>query len=285
MDFRKDFFKRYGLVQFTKKTFWRVFYRFVAIIKRDEARYGAYVLSNTIRHFRTYLDGRKMTNPKGKYITHFEDIKKNKYFFYPLATEPEWTMQGQSPDFFCQLWAVTLAAKAMPADTYLTVKEHIYPIGARPLNFYDQIVEFKNVRMVSAGIHGLEVTKQAQGVITINGTSGYEAAMMGIPVIVLASSCDYAFLDHVFHCPKGEGLQQAIKNIEENGINVEKAQIDGARFLKAIIKSSFSLNNYSILERKKVDLDAVKNAIQHLLNSIDNEPNNQIESSKSLKMG
>ena len=62
--------------------------------------------------------------------------------------------------------------------------------------------------MASAGIHGLEVTKQAQGVITINGTTGYEAAMLGIPVIVLATHCDYSFLDHVFHCPKGEGLDR-----------------------------------------------------------------------------
>lgn len=265
-DFRHDFFKRYGPVPFVKNTIKRVIRRTIAHIKQDESRRGAYVISNTIRHWRTYTEGRKLIS--GKLITPLEEFQDKKYVYFPLQTEPEWTLQGQSPEFFCQLWAVALAAKAMPCDTTLVVKEHIYPIGARPKNFYEQIVEFKNIKLASAAVLGTKIIENCKAVISINGSSGYEAAIQGIPAIILSDRCDFAFLDHVFHCPKGEGLREAVAKICDEKVDLNKAKLDGARFVKAIKLGSFSTGNYSMRKREIVEASDVKVAVDALLETI-----------------
>lgn len=266
MVFRKNFFKRHGFQGFIKKTLLRIKNNLIIFIKTKGKEKGAYLFQAIRRDWRTFRDSKKMLD--SRYITDFGKISENPFFFFPLQTEPEWTMQVQSPEFFSQLWAIALCAKAMPCDNYLAVKEHIYPLGMRPDNFYDQIVDFKNVNMISAKIHGLKVMRNCQGVITINGTSGYEAAMMGIPVIILGTHCDYLFMDHVFHCPAGQGLQQAIDTISSGKVDLDKAKIDGAKFVQAIIDSSVRSHNYSMLHREVVPPEMVENAISSLAASL-----------------
>lgn len=265
MAFRRNFFKNNGLKRFFYRFYFKVKKKLITILRPQDGK-GTHFIDGVKRDLRILRDARRML--KSRLITPFEEIEKHPYFYYPLQTEPEWTMQVQSPDFFSQLWSIALCAKAMPANTRIAVKEHIYPIGIRPDNFYDQITDFKNIDMVSAQIHGLRVMRQSKGVISIKGTSGYEAAMTGKPSIVLATQCDFAFLDHVFHCPKGEGLEEAIRKIMNDEVDLEKAVQDGARFAEAIRRSSFRVHDYSLVDRETVPPEMVEDSIQALVNSL-----------------
>lgn len=265
MAYRNKFFEQNGIASFFRRTYYRAKGRAYAL-KHPGVGKGKYFWDGMKRDYRIVRDVRRLQ--KGKLITPFDQIIHNPYFYLPLQTEPEWTMQVLSPDFFCQLWAVALCAKATPCDARLTVKEHIFPIGVRPDNFYDQIVAFKNVDMASAALPGLQVMNNSIGVITIKGSTGYEAAMAGKPSIVLASKCDYGFLDHVFHCPKGEGLEDAMRKISQNEVDLEKAEKDGARFAEAIRRSSFRTHGYTSKRRTEVPPKMIEEAVQALNGSL-----------------
>ena len=78
----------------------------------------------------------------------------------------------------------------------LAVKDTYAAVGVRPDNFYDQIRAFKNVVLLDTMILG-HVIRQAELVATITGTAGFEAAVMGKPVISFGHHNIYNFLPHV----------------------------------------------------------------------------------------
>lgn len=270
--FRRNYFKENGLAHIFKDITVFSLHRLVAIITGNETAKSATITSRFRRMWLRYWDGKKLLSKK--YGRPLEEFKDKDFVYFPLVTEPETTLQVQSPEFFCQLWIITLLAKLLPAHMRLVTKEHIYPIGARPANFYDQILEFKNVWMSAVTVNGLDIIKRSKATVTINGSSGYEAAMLGVPTIVLAKRCDYAFLEHVFHCPLGEGLREALAAVSEGSIDLAKARIDGARFAKAIEDCSFSLGNFAPKgeARKNVDPAICATAIDHMLQNIPVRP-------------
>ena len=72
-------------------------------------------------------------------------IKKLKYVYFPLITEPEVALHGIARDFFFQLSALNLLSKELPSDYCIIVKEHLLAMGRRPRDFYKQILAHKNV--------------------------------------------------------------------------------------------------------------------------------------------
>ena len=90
-----------------------------------------------------------------------------------------------------------MLSRDLPADYKILVKEHLFAIGRRPNNFYNQIKELKNVLMADPLEYGINLNN-ASAVLVVVGTSGWEAAAMGIPVISFTKHNSYNFLDHVF---------------------------------------------------------------------------------------
>ena len=84
-----------------------------------------------------------------------------------------------------QLALIEDIAKAKPIDHILIVKEHLTMIGRRPLNFYSKINSLPGVYMVNPLEPSYNFIKNSAGVITITGTSGFEAMMLKKPVIFL----------------------------------------------------------------------------------------------------
>ncbi len=267
--YRKQLFSvRSELLAFCKDAAARIISRVLQHLKKDEARFGNYVLSAIKGQWRALRNKRRLLDPK--FVDSYKDIIGQKYIYYPLQHEPEISLQGCSQDFMCQLWAIALCAKSLPADMRLVVKEHIYPMGVRPHDFYQQIRDIKNVMIAPLDVIGLDLIKNSQAVCTISGTSGYEAAISGIPAIVLRTQCDFAFLDHVYHCPRGEGLEAAIEAIQKlNKQQNKSAEDDGRRFLAALKNSAFRVENFSRANKKDFKKGNIEAAVDALLASID----------------
>jgi Capsule polysaccharide biosynthesis protein len=197
------------------------------------------------------------------------DLEGQPFVFYPLHTEPETALQMQSPEYFYQLSSIAALSRDLPVGVMLAVKEHFAAMGRRPTDFYAQICEFKNVVMLNADEYGLHCARQAAATATITGTSGFEAAAMGKPVISFGRHNLYNFLPHVMVVEDENQIAGYLRRIFDGAIDAESARADGLRFLQAIADASFDLGGYDLTTPDKVaDQDALS-AYQALIDSLD----------------
>ena len=161
-----------------------------------------------------------------------------KYIYFPLTTEPEVAMHSLAEDFF-QLSAINMLSRDLPANFKVVVKEHLFAIGRRPNDFYNQIRELKNVIIADPVEYGISYLKQCHAVALIVGTSGWEAAAMGKPVITFSRHHSYNFLDHVFTVKDADDTKNILSYICKNKFPNKKSIYDGAKMHDSYINLSF----------------------------------------------
>jgi Capsule polysaccharide biosynthesis protein len=231
----------------------------------EKAR-GYFVREDIACMWRRYKARAEMSGPG---TVGLADLAGQPFVFYPLHTEPETALQTQSPEYFYQLSSIAALSRDLPAGVMLAVKEHFAGMGRRPTDFYAQISEFKNVVMLNADEFGLHCARQADATATITGTSGFEAAAMGKPVITFGRHNLYNFLPHVMVVEDENQIAGYLRRIFDGGIDAESARADGLRFLQAIADTSFDLGGYDLTMPDKVaDQDALS-AYQALIDSLD----------------
>jgi len=177
---------------------------------------------------------------------------KYKYIFFPLQTEPEVALHGIAQDFFFQLSAINLLSRDLPANYYIIVKEHLYAVGRRPLNFYEQIKALKNVLIADPNDYGLDYVKNATAVASITGTSAWEAAALGIPVITFSKNNAFNFLNHVYLVSNPDSTKTLIPKILNSKWPNKKSKEDGAKFYYSYMQNSFNIGkNHEFISWKE----------------------------------
>lgn len=199
------------------------------------------VWSNVIYLWRSTRQIRRMTGPQ---MRRLSDIGDKPFIFFPLATEPEVTLQGLSPEYFFQLETIASLARDVPAGVFIAVKEHHPACGARADVFYDQIASFKNVVWLDMRERGVDVIRRAAATVTIAGSAGFEAAAIGKPVVVLGRHNIYDFLPHVYPVTDIAQLRHALAQALDASKPAAPRQADGARFLLAMEDISFDLGSF-----------------------------------------
>jgi hypothetical protein len=200
--------------------------------------------------------------------TTLADLSGRRFVFYPLHLEPEAALQGLSPEYLFQLGLVTAVARDLPAGTLLAVKEHVTALGRRPADFYRQIAEFKNVVLLDPLEHGVACAKAAAATVTICGSAGFEAAVMGRPVVAFGRHNIYRHLPHVRSITDEASLGQALREALSGALPSEQSRRDGARFLQAVIERSFDMRNYSYQVLDRFEPEAVRDACSCLARSL-----------------
>lgn len=205
----------------------------------------SYFYSSMVKYlWRGYVDMKKMLPPRTKRLS---EVKGRRIVYFPLHTEPEMSLHWMSPEYFDQLWAIASLARDLPADAVLAVKETVYGVGRRPRDFYDQILRLRNTAMIDMFELGLDVVKAANVVVTISGTAGLEAAILGKPVILFGRHNFYNCVPHVRLVTREEDLKAALDWALSSSLDREKARRDGARLRAATLKASFDVGKYSNL--------------------------------------
>jgi hypothetical protein len=157
------------------------------------------------------------------------------FLFFPLHLEPERATTTFSPEFFDQMFAIQNISKELPAGRFLVIKEHLLSIPVRPKHFYKQLKEIHNVLIANPIEKSFEYIKNSKGVVALTGTAGFEAAMMGIPVISFGQHNLYNILPHV-HVVRSWG---DVSKIVNKVFLADKRRIrEGRRFIDAFIKIS-----------------------------------------------
>lgn len=233
-------------------------------LKGYEKAKGYYLQENLAYMWRSYRDIRMLTDNR---FASLEELRREPYVFFPLATEPETSLQMISPEYTYQLSAIASVARDLPAGIILAVKEHYAAVGRRPADFYDQIAEFKNVKLVNMEVLGVEASRTAKAVVTISGSAGFEAAAMGVPVVAFGLHNIYNFLPHVFVVRSETDLAGYLDAICRDKVDLAKAGIDGRRFVAAIVARSFDARDYIPGRAKLVSEQALNDSLRALLAS------------------
>lgn len=234
-------------------------------IKGYEKSRGYYLRDKLRLHIRRWRGLRLMSGPS---MTRLADLEGIPFVFYPLHTEPELAMGMISPEYFFQLTAISAISRDLPAGMLLAVKESITGVGRRPADFYKQILAHKNVVMLDVLEEGYLVVRKAKAVATISGTAGFEASVQGIPVLSFGRHNLYRFLPHVKIVKDLAKLPEQIREIFDPMFDHEKTRRDGARFLDALIATSFDLEGYDYFHINNFTDRAVDSAYKALVNSL-----------------
>lgn len=205
----------------------------------------------------------------GVQTRRLSDLKDTPFVFFPLATEPEMTLQGLSPEYFFQLETIAALARDVPAGTMIAVKEHHPACGARADGFYDQISAFKNVVWLDMRERGVDVIRRAAATVTIAGSAGFEAAAMGKPVIVFGRHNIYDFLPHVHSVTDAGKLRSELVRALHPSEPAATREADGARFLLAVEEVSFDLGDFDpYVKGSKADGKSIAAAFAKLCSSL-----------------
>lgn len=143
-------------------------------------------------------------------------IEGEKYVYMPLHLIPESTTSILSPFYINELSVIEAVSKSIPAGWFLYVKEHQAMLGERSLSFYKAINKLPNVKMVQLNYYNDPkpwITK-SQGVVTISGTSAYEAALLGKHSIVF-SEVPFGLIDGVHRATSFEKLPEIFAKFSE----------------------------------------------------------------------
>jgi len=219
-------------------------------------------------HYRRWRDLRLLSGPK--YHT-LEDIKGLDYVFYPLHREPETPFMRMAPNHLSQLTTIASLSRDLPAGVKLVVKEHVPAIGRRPLMFYKQLEEFKNVIILNIRERGLDVVKHSRAVSTICGTAGFEAAVMGYPVITFGKFNIYNCVPHVQVIEKDDDIKPAFDRVFNGGFDKKQMKADGAKLIEVIKKNSFSWAGYDRASLTGYNERHVQDTFEKLIESIEQE--------------
>jgi hypothetical protein len=248
---------RRGTREVVRYAYWRM--------RRYEKARGYYLSENLRYFYRVWADTRGLARLAR---TRLSDLSGRRFAFYPLHLEPETSLQGLSPEHFYQLSLIAGVSRDLPAGAILAVKEHLTAMGRRPADFYRQIAEFKNVVLLDATELGLDCVREAAVTVTICGTAGFEAALLGKPVIAFGRHNLYGFLPHVRVVTDESRLAQYLREAFDGALPNDQTRHDGARFLAAVKACSFDLRAYSYRALTEFQSEAVDDACTVLLRSL-----------------
>jgi hypothetical protein len=143
-----------------------------------------YSVRAVLRFFRRTAQARKA-------IAAYRAVERpprTRYVLFGLHLQPESSIDVWAPFFANQMWVVELLSRAVPPTHQLLVKVHKSDISNYSREQLDRMTSFPGVRIVAPFADTRAFIEGADLVVTIQGTMGLEAALLGKPVIVLGDS-------------------------------------------------------------------------------------------------
>ncbi len=189
----------------------------------------------------------------------FSDFNPDEqYFFYPFQLEPEAGVYIQGHGIYMnQVKLIQNIAAQLPPGVLLYVKDHPHDFGYRSASDYLSITKIPNIRLLKSNIPGKQVIYNSLGVMTITGTAGFEAIMLGKRV--------YAFgKTYYSKCP----LVTYIRNIRDLRSCIyenSKLQVDDDRDLYPFLSAFLSAKRTGLIDfyggrAEKYGVDLEQNA-------------------------
>lgn len=207
-----------------------------------------------------------------KFNKLFSEPKNENYVYMPLHLIPESTTFVKSPLYVDELSIIKAISKTLPIGWKLYVKEHQAMIGERPIKFYKEILRLYNVKIMK--INHYRDPKpwitNSKGVITISGTTAFEARMLNKPSAIFGHVA-FDVIDGVEKINSINELPEVFRKFEEYKENIEYKK-SCAAYLKTIKEVGVNLDIKQLMELSKQSIisgkisDKLVNEIEKLSN-------------------
>lgn len=165
------------------------------------------------------------------------------YIYFPLHQEPEMSLLIDAPYYTNQAEVINHIAKSLALGYKLLVKDH--PMAkeeGRTISFYKDLMNLPNVKVVHPSVTRDEIIKKCSLVITINGTTGFEAGFFGKPSIIFIKT-DYSTMPSVYQINTIEELPSVIKMCLRKNIDLEAV----SKYVEQLFVNSFEFDGYSLM--------------------------------------
>ena len=106
-------------------------------------------------------------------------LKEMKYIYFPMHKEAEFAQTFQATLWQDQRNTIRVLASVLPFGYRLLVREHRMNFGRRRTRTYRELSEIPNVMLIDAFDSQFKYLRNADLVITENGSSGWEALLLG----------------------------------------------------------------------------------------------------------
>lgn len=164
-------------------------------------------------------------------------LAEEEYVYYPLHYEPEFSIDILGTTLNEQLDVIDHVAATLPVGTRLYIKEHPNMfLGSRPLNFYRRLARIHGVTLVDRRVDPHDLMLGSRGVVTIAGTSGFEALFHGRRIVVFGRAFYDVFSDGVSRVGGPEDVARSLQHLVKDE-PVDAGLLD--RFVVALYRRSY----------------------------------------------
>ncbi len=115
-------------------------------------------------------------------------LAKMKYVYFPMHKEAELAQTFQATLWHDQRNTIRVLASTLPAGYRLLVREHRFNFGQRPNQFYRDMASIPNLLMIDPFDSQFKYLRNADLIVTENGSSGWEGLLLNRRVITLADT-------------------------------------------------------------------------------------------------
>lgn len=214
--------------------------------------------SDTIENF---LSNNQLNTRRLKNLINYQKIKYDTYdpnldfYFYPFHLEPEAVVLYWADGIYTnQVKLIENIASQLPPNVFLYVKDHPHLYGYRNIEDYIRLQEIPNIKLLPPYLPGKKIVNESKGVITLNGTAGFEALLLNKQVITFGSafysiSKRVAFIDNI------KDFKKVIYNIDKAKYNDDEELY---KFVLAYLKChkiGFTDFYGNVANNIKIDMD------------------------------
>jgi len=145
-----------------------------------------------------------------------------------------------SPFYTNQIEIITAIARSLPVGYKLYVKEHYDMIihKWRKISYYEALLALPNVKLIHPSVNPKEILKKSSLVISITGTTAFEALFYKKPSIVF-TDLFFSELSSVYRIKSFEELPEAIRLSLKKDVDFKELK----KYTNKAYENSFYFNN------------------------------------------
>ncbi len=146
----------------------------------------------------------------------YDDFNQNEnYFYYPLHAEPEAAVLYRGDGIYeGQVKLIENIAEQLPPGVNLYIKDHPHRSAFTDMIYFERLKRIPNLKIIDPFFSGKVITFYSKGIITISGTTGFEAILFNKPVVLLGQSF-YMNSNRVIQVKNIRELRDVIYSIEK----------------------------------------------------------------------
>lgn len=210
------------------------------------------------RLFYKYLEG-QVRQYYSMRLCREVDYANMNYFLFPMQFDDEANASYQEA-FLSQFYVIKSISMSLPMGHYLIIKPHPHWKSRDiPLAKMREVASLPNVRMVSPDVSTIDLINGSKGVFIINSTPGYEALVLGKPVVTFGHDLLFAGREPVITVHDMTELPGLVMRLANGEVRLDekKAKELVARYYKHLIflEGRFGMNRTDL-----TDADAEKMA-------------------------